>query len=100
MVPMGKFGIALVGLGRSGHFHLTSIESFPDVAQLQWVVDVDADRASKIASRMGCRAVFTVKPISHTVSEVQEAVDLALRYRLPVVCGYQRRYDRKFALAS
>jgi len=136
MMDTGKFGIALVGLGRSGHFHLTSIESFPDVAQLQWVVDVDAERASKIASRMGCswstsldepltdpcvdivvvasstdthfpfivqslhaqRAVFTEKPISHTVSEVQEAVDLALRYRLPFVCGYQRRYDRNFAM--
>ena len=29
---------------------------------------------------------------------VQEAVYLALRYRLPFVCGYQRRFDRSFAV--
>jgi len=129
-----KLGIALVGLGRSGHFHLTSIKNLAEVAQLAWVVDVDEPRAVRIAADMGCRwsasldapladpavdivviasttdthfsfiiqslkakkAVFAEKPISHTVSEVQEAVDLALEHNLPFVCGYQRRYDRNF----
>jgi inositol oxygenase len=129
-----KLGIALVGLGRSGHFHLTSIKSLPHVATLQWVVDIDEVRCKAIAADMGCRwssnlmepltdpavdiviiasttdthfgfiiqslkakkAVFAEKPISHTVSEVQEAVDLALEFNLPFVCGYQRRCDRNF----
>jgi len=129
-----RFGIALVGLGRSGNFHLTSIKSLPEVSQLLWVVDIDAERATRIASDMACqwsskledaladpavdiviiasttdthfsfiidslkakKAVFAEKPISHTVSEVQEAVDLALAHNLPFVCGYQRRYDRNF----
>jgi len=131
-----RLGIALVGLGRSGRFHLTSIGSLPQIARLQWVVDIDEPRCKAIAEEMGCKwstslqapladpavdivivasttdthlpfiinslkagkAVFAEKPISHSVSEVQEAVDLALRHDLPFVCGYQRRYDKNFAI--
>jgi myo-inositol 2-dehydrogenase/D-chiro-inositol 1-dehydrogenase len=50
-----RYGIALVGLGRSGHFHLTSIKSLPEVASLEWVVDVDEPRAERIAADMGCK---------------------------------------------
>jgi len=42
------------------------------------------------------KAVFAEKPISHTVSEVQEAIDLALKNNVPFVCGYQRRCDAQF----
>eukprot|EP00401_Gymnodinium_catenatum_P062202 CAMPEP_0117496966 /NCGR_PEP_ID=MMETSP0784-20121206/20933_1 /TAXON_ID=39447 /ORGANISM="" /LENGTH=667 /DNA_ID=CAMNT_0005291961 /DNA_START=82 /DNA_END=2085 /DNA_ORIENTATION=- len=132
--PAKKFSIALVGLGRSGQFHLTSIRSLPNIARLAWVVDVDEARASQVAAAEGCKwspslvepladpdvdiviiasttdthfsfiidslkakkAVFAEKPISHTVSEVHEAVDLALKHDLPFVCGYQRRVDRNF----
>jgi myo-inositol 2-dehydrogenase/D-chiro-inositol 1-dehydrogenase len=130
----GKFGIALVGLGRSGHFHLTSIRGLSGSVSLSWVVDTDVCKAQRIAKDMGCKwasslteplrdpnvhiaiiasttdthfsfimrsleagkAVFAEKPISHTVGEVQEAVDLALMKNVPFVCGYQRRCDKNF----
>lgn len=132
--PVKQLGIALVGLGRSGHFHLASIRSLPEVAKLKWVVDVDLRRAQNIAEENSCKwsgkldeavadpevnaviiasttdthfpfimqslrggkAIFAEKPISHEVSEVQEAVDLAMKTQLPFVCGYQRRCDRNF----
>jgi len=129
-----QFGIALVGLGRSGHFHLASIRSLPEVSKLRWAVDVDVRRAQRVAEEHGCKwsdrldeavadpevhiviiasttdthfpfimqslragkAVFAEKPISHDVSQVQEAVDLAMKADLPFVCGYQRRCDQNF----
>lgn len=42
------------------------------------------------------KAVFAEKPISHTVSEVQTAVDYAKEHKLQFVCGYQRRCDGNF----
>jgi len=42
------------------------------------------------------KAVFTEKPISHEVHEVQQACDLAKNNNLPFVCGYQRRCDLNF----
>jgi myo-inositol 2-dehydrogenase/D-chiro-inositol 1-dehydrogenase len=134
MAGDGKFGVALVGLGRSGHFHLTSIKALADVAKLAWVIDTDVTKAKQIAEDMSCRwatsldealldssvgaviiasttdthfsfimrsleakkAVFAEKPISHTVAEVQEAVDLALKNNVAFVCGYQRRCDKNF----
>lgn len=131
---MKKEGVVIVGLGRSGHFHLTSVRSLPDVSRLAWVVDTNVELAKKIASETGARwatsldepladpsvdiviiasttdthfpfimsslkakkAVFAEKPISHSIKEVQEAVDLAKTSDLPFVCGYQRRYDVNF----
>lgn len=127
-------GIALVGLGRSGQFHLASIRSLPEACQLRWVVDINAKTAERLATEHSCKwtttldepvadpetkiviiasttdthfpfimqalnadkAIFAEKPISHEVSEVQEAVDLALKKNLPFVCGYQRRSDKNF----
>jgi myo-inositol 2-dehydrogenase/D-chiro-inositol 1-dehydrogenase len=128
------YGVALVGLGRSGQFHLTSIKSLPEQCRLAWAVDTDTAKAQKVAKDMDCKwsssladplrdaavdiviiasttdthfsfilqalnakkSVFAEKPISHTVSEVQEAVDLAKKHNLAFVCGFQRRYDRNF----
>mmetsp|Transcript_74668 Transcript_74668/g.211227 ORF Transcript_74668/g.211227 Transcript_74668/m.211227 type:complete len:385 (+) Transcript_74668:111-1265(+) len=42
------------------------------------------------------KAVFTEKPISHEVHEVEQACELALKRNLPFVCGYQRRCDGNF----
>jgi len=50
-----KYGIALVGLGRSGHFHLTSIRSLPEVTKLLYAVDVDEARAKQIAEENNCK---------------------------------------------
>lgn len=129
-----RYGIALVGLGRSGHFHLTAIKSLPEASRLAWVVDVNEALAKKVAEENGCqwstsldtalqdtgvdiviiasttdthfpfimsslkakKSVFAEKPISHTVSEVQQAVDLAKDSNLAFVCGYQRRCDTNF----
>jgi len=56
MSSTDKFGVCLVGLGRSGHFHLTSIKSLSEATKLLWVVDVDETRTKKIAEHTGCRA--------------------------------------------
>ena len=53
-------GFAIVGLGRAGHFHLTSMKSMSDSAKLRWVVDTDSDKAAKIAEREGCRATTSI----------------------------------------
>jgi myo-inositol 2-dehydrogenase/D-chiro-inositol 1-dehydrogenase len=128
------YGVALVGLGRSGHFHLTSIRSLPGATRLKWAVDVNETVAKKVAKDFACKwstdlkealedkavdiviiasttdthfpfimqsleakkAVFAEKPISHTVSEVQTAVDYAKEHKLQFVCGYQRRCDGNF----
>lgn len=136
-VPKGdvkKEGVAIIGLGRSGNFHLTSVRSLPDVTRLAWVVDTNEAVAKKIAEDNACqwsttidaalkdpavtiviiasttdthfpfimsslkakKAVFAEKPISHSIKEVQAAVDLAREMNLPFVCGYQRRCDINF----
>jgi len=129
-----KFGVSLVGLGRSGHFHLASIKNLAELVTLRWCVDTNEQVSAKIAKEFGCKAsktideslkdpqvdiviiasttdthfpfitqslaakkaVFAEKPISHTVSEVQEAIDIALKNNVPFVCGYQRRCDSQF----
>merc|ERR550537_1895572 len=121
--PSKKYGISLVGLGRSGHFHLTSIKNLAELVELKWAIDTNETVGRRIAQDMGCqhdkkiepsledpsvdiviiasttdthfpfimsalkakKAVFAEKPISHTVAEVQEAVDLALKTNVPFV---------------
>lgn len=55
-----KYGIALVGLGRSGHFHMTSIKGLPEVTKLEWVVDVNEELAKRIATEMNCKAATSL----------------------------------------
>lgn len=47
--------VALVGLGRAGHFHMQSILQLPGSVFLAWVVDVDTAKAQLIAAERGCR---------------------------------------------
>jgi len=48
--------IALVGLGRAGHFHINSIKLLgPHVAVLAWAIDVDEKSRLKTAAETGCR---------------------------------------------
>jgi len=58
----GRVGVALVGLGRAGHFHMTSIAGIPEQAQLKWVVDVDESRAKSIAAQKGCSWASSLAP--------------------------------------
>ncbi len=50
-----QLGIALLGLGRAGHFHLASLRQSEDAA-VAVVFDVDAETARKVAQKHGCRA--------------------------------------------
>merc|ERR1719310_85295 len=115
---------------------MTSIRSLPELARLDWVVDVDEAKNKEVAAKFNCKSstsmdepladpnvqiviiasttdthfdfimrslragksVFAEKPISHDVSEVQQAVDLAKELNLAFVCGYQRRCDRNFRM--
>mmetsp|Transcript_105336 Transcript_105336/g.296613 ORF Transcript_105336/g.296613 Transcript_105336/m.296613 type:complete len:390 (+) Transcript_105336:113-1282(+) len=50
-----KYGVALVGLGRSGNFHLTSIKSMPELTKLLWAIDVNEEVAKKVAAESGAK---------------------------------------------
>lgn len=52
---MADIGIALLGLGRAGSFHLTSIESLPGV-RLRQVYDVNGELAARVATDTGAVA--------------------------------------------
>ena len=47
--------VALVGLGRAGHFHMESVLQLPGSVRLAWVIDVDAEKAKRIAAEKGCK---------------------------------------------
>uniref|UniRef100_A0A7S3F8J6 Gfo/Idh/MocA-like oxidoreductase N-terminal domain-containing protein n=1 Tax=Haptolina ericina TaxID=156174 RepID=A0A7S3F8J6_9EUKA len=53
--PGERVGFAIVGLGRAGHFHLTSMKAMSDIAELVWVIDTDAALAARVAEREGCQ---------------------------------------------
>eukprot|EP01065_Artemidia_motanka_P025495 TRINITY_DN30487_c0_g1_i1.p2 TRINITY_DN30487_c0_g1~~TRINITY_DN30487_c0_g1_i1.p2 ORF type:complete len:348 (+),score=126.98 TRINITY_DN30487_c0_g1_i1:68-1111(+) len=47
-----RLGVAVVGLGRAGQFHLNSFATVPSLrknCEVRWVIDVDADRAKSVA---------------------------------------------------
>ena len=46
--------VAVIGLGRAGHFHLQSITDLPQAVKLTWVIDVDKEKAQRIAAERGC----------------------------------------------
>ena len=46
--------VALVGLGRAGHFHMESVLQLPGSVRLAWVIDVDTEKAKRIAAEKGC----------------------------------------------
>mmetsp|Transcript_16327 Transcript_16327/g.49104 ORF Transcript_16327/g.49104 Transcript_16327/m.49104 type:complete len:355 (+) Transcript_16327:44-1108(+) len=50
-----SLGVCLIGLGRSGQFHLTSLRSLSPLVSLKWVVDVDEEKAKRIAGEEGCK---------------------------------------------
>jgi len=55
LVHNKRVGFAIVGLGRAGHFHMTSMKALSDLATLLWVVDVDETLVEKVASNENCR---------------------------------------------
>ena len=52
---MKKTGVAVIGLGRAGHFHMQSIIDMPGSVRLAWVIDVDTEKAKRIAAEKGCK---------------------------------------------
>ena len=62
--PGDRVGFAIVGLGRAGHFHLTSMKAMSDIAELVWVIDTDAALAARVAEREGCQGGATSAPRS------------------------------------
>lgn len=50
---MSQVGIALLGLGRAGSFHLASLHSLPE-ARLVALYDPDAAKAERVAGETGC----------------------------------------------
>jgi len=66
-----KEGIVIVGLGRSGQFHLTSVVRLPRVSCLAWVVDIDEARAKQVASETGARWSTTLdEPLSDPAVDI------------------------------
>jgi predicted dehydrogenase len=53
--------VALVGLGRAGHFHMESVLQLPGSVRLAWVIDVDTEKAQRIAAEKGVRPKIWVR---------------------------------------
>jgi len=125
---------AVVGLGRAGFFHLTSLSQLQNVVSLKYVVDIDKKVADAAAEKyhaeaaydidqvlqdkdltavvisssthahfsqiIKCleagKAVFTEKPISFNVKELEIAVERAIETKIPFFVGFQRRLDDNF----
>lgn len=49
------WGVALVGLGRSGRFHLTSIAALRASVRLKWAVDINEATAKKVGKEFDCK---------------------------------------------
>ena len=52
--------MALIGLGRAGHFHLQSMLE-TEAVRLAWVIDTDAAKAQRIAAERRCRWATTLE---------------------------------------
>lgn len=50
-----RIGFAVVGLGRAGHFHLTSLQMLVERAELKWVIDTDETKMKDIAKQYSCK---------------------------------------------
>eukprot|EP00008_Paramoeba_atlantica_P005749 CAMPEP_0201477090 /NCGR_PEP_ID=MMETSP0151_2-20130828/2199_1 /ASSEMBLY_ACC=CAM_ASM_000257 /TAXON_ID=200890 /ORGANISM="Paramoeba atlantica, Strain 621/1 / CCAP 1560/9" /LENGTH=348 /DNA_ID=CAMNT_0047857707 /DNA_START=49 /DNA_END=1095 /DNA_ORIENTATION=+ len=125
---------AVVGLGRAGFFHLTSLSQLSNTISLKYVVDIDKQVADDAAKKYGAKAaydidevlqdkeltavvisssthahfaqimksleagkaVFTEKPISFDVKELEKAIQTAIESKIPFFVGFQRRLDENF----
>ena len=134
MSPESSFSIALLGLGRAGQFHLQSIRAIPG-AILRHAVDLDEDRANRVAAEFRCsasqtpddaladpevdavivatptqehvgpiraaleagKAVFTEKPLGSRLEEIDACFALARARELPLMVGFNRRFDPSFS---
>jgi myo-inositol 2-dehydrogenase/D-chiro-inositol 1-dehydrogenase len=132
---MGKLGVALIGLGRAGQFHIDNLCKHPR-ATLLYVVDIDHDRATAIAETYNAqaatletalsdpavhavivatptpthfkvimsamaakKAVLSEKPVGFTLQEIDEVYNEASKHGLPILCGFNRRFDRSWVKA-
>ena len=63
LTGQAKLGLAIIGLGRAGNFHLTSCASLSDSVMLRWVVDANKELADSVAERVRCRATTVVDDV-------------------------------------
>ncbi|MFC4532603.1 Gfo/Idh/MocA family oxidoreductase [Sphaerisporangium dianthi] len=121
--------VGLLGLGRIGAFHATTLAAHPEVDELV-VGDADEVRAKEVAGRVGalvgdafqadavvvatptsthaelilraCEAgvpVFCEKPVAPGIEETARVVQAAARSGTLVQIGFQRRFDAGYAEA-
>ncbi|MEU8265690.1 Gfo/Idh/MocA family oxidoreductase [Sphaerisporangium sp. NPDC049002] len=121
--------VGLLGLGRIGAFHATTLAAHPEVGELI-VSDADEVRAKEVAGRVGalvgdafetdavvvatptsthaelilraCDAgvpVFCEKPVAPGIEETARVVEAADRSGTLVHIGFQRRFDAGYAAA-
>ncbi|WP_248961614.1 Gfo/Idh/MocA family protein [Sphaerisporangium perillae] len=121
--------VGLLGLGRIGAFHATTLAAHPEVGELI-VSDADEVRAKEVAGRVGalvgdafradavivatptsthaelilraCEAgipVFCEKPVAPGIEETARVVEAADRGGTLVHIGFQRRFDAGYAAA-
>ncbi|MFC7388341.1 Gfo/Idh/MocA family protein [Sphaerisporangium rhizosphaerae] len=121
--------VGLLGLGRIGAFHATTLAAHPEVDELI-VSDADEVRAKEVAGRVGalvgdafqtdavvvatptsthaelilraCEAgvpVFCEKPVAPTIEETTRVLRAADRSGVLVHIGFQRRFDAGYAEA-
>mmetsp|Transcript_8046 Transcript_8046/g.18480 ORF Transcript_8046/g.18480 Transcript_8046/m.18480 type:complete len:350 (+) Transcript_8046:114-1163(+) len=57
----GPVKVALVGLGRAGKFHVQSIVQAPGIVKLEWVVDIDMEKAKSVADELKCSHTAVLK---------------------------------------
>lgn len=53
-------GVALVGLGRAGNLHLTTMRTIPGECKLLWAVDMNEKLAREVAEAHGCKWATTL----------------------------------------
>lgn len=58
-----RLGVAIIGLGRAGSFHMTSMKAVSDIAVLRWVVDSDEVKVKEVARRESCRGTTDIEEV-------------------------------------
>lgn len=113
---MPRVGIALLGLGRAGAFHLSSLRALVGEALLEQVYDPDGERAARVAAEHGCVSAASAEaavsaPGVHAVIVATptrshfESVVLALEAGRAVLCEKPlgsdlAEVDRGYGLAA
>ena len=92
--------IGLIGVGRIGVFHASTLRGLPGVDSL---INTDADtgRARQVAGEYGAQAAesvteFCEKPVAPNVEGTLDVIKSTSGGAVPVQIGFQRRFDAGF----